>query len=118
MLIASCGFAAAVDNDAGDSLGLDSSNSDSLSASSSDADQGSDDSSTDSSSDSDDEDDTVNAEIDVDIIYDRNESAGSSEDVPSENSNVIDLTVHPTANPLILGLIAIMGIFLPLRGRI
>lgn len=114
MLIASCAFVAAADNATGDSLSQDSSNGDTLSESSSDADQSSD-SSTDSSSDSDD-DDSVNAEIDVDVIYDRNESNASN--APAENHDTVDLTVHETANPLILGLIAIMGIFLPLRRRI
>ena len=113
MLIASCGFVVAADNGTGDSLGEDSSNADGVSESSDDAEQGSDDSSTDSASDS--EDDEVNAEIDVDVIYDRSVPADNNS---SQGQDTIDLSVHETANPVVMGLIAIMGIFLPLRRRI
>lgn len=112
MLIVSCGFAVAADNGTGDSLGEDSSNADSVSESSDSAEQSSEDSSAGSASDS--EDDEVNAEIDVDVVYDRNEPADNNS---SQSQDTIDLSVHETANPLVMGLIAIMGIFLPLRRR-
>ncbi|MBP3791670.1 MAG: hypothetical protein ILA26_06540 [Methanobrevibacter sp.] len=123
MLILSCGIVAAADNGTGDSLSEDSNNDNALSESSDSEDQSSDDqssedSSADSSSDSEDED--VNTEIDVDVIYDRNvtNDDNASTEVPSKHHNPIDLTVHETSNPIVFGLIAIIGIFLPFRGRI